>query len=101
MLKSSDLNITVLHVQHVILFIKLLHSDIDNIHLSTHVIFTHTFCFLVIYTQSVITCSTGVSSLYMCMTQPQRGCLWSPHINRVAALNHSCGCSGGSVRPGL
>ena len=55
----------------------------------------------VIYTHSVFTCSTGFSSLYMTSIRPQRDCLWSPHINPMESVNHSCGYSGGSLRPGL
>ena len=48
----------------------------------------------VTYTQSMFTRSTGVSSLHLYLYQSQRGCLWSPHINPMATVNHICGSSG-------
>ena len=76
-------------------FIRLIHTQLVytcNIHRDhLHWIDTH----------AVFTCNTGVSSLYLCNFPPQRGCPGSPHINQMDAVNHSCGCSGGSVRPGL
>ena len=49
----------------------------------------------------LFTCSTWFSSLYLWIFQPQIDCPVSLHINHVEAVNHSCGWSGGSVRPGL
>ena len=50
---------------------------------------------------AVFTCNTGVSSLYVRPSLPQRGSPGSPHINPMDSVNHSCGGSGGRVRPGL
>ena len=65
--------------------------------------FVYTVCLHGIYmnTHSGFSCSTGFSSLYLFLIQPQRGCLWSPHPSPEEAVNHSCRCSGGSGNPCL
>ena len=80
-----------------LLFINFLH--IYNIHLFTRDIYIHPHSLHMIHTQSVFTCNTGFSSLYQCIFQQQRGYLWSLHISPMEPVNHSCGYSGGSVRP--
>lgn len=51
------------------------------------------------YTHSLFTCNFVFSSLYLFLTQPQRGCLRRLHINPMEILNDSCQCSRGTVRP--
>ena len=63
-----------------------------------YVIYTYTLCLHIIDRVNWFTCNIGFSSLYVCHTQPQRGCLWCPHINPVDTVNDSCQCSGGTVR---
>ena len=43
------------------------------------------------YGLSLLSCSTGFSSLYMSPTQPQRDSPGSQHINPMYHVNHSCG----------
>ena len=47
--------------------------------------------------QSIFTHNTEFSLLYRFCFQPQKGCLWSPHINHMGSVTHSYQCSGESV----
>ena len=102
--KQQCCTCTVLCVHHtcIKLFKQFNDEDITNVYTFVYTWYIHTLKLFScdIYTECV-NCSTGVSSLYLWCTQPQRGCLWSPHINPMASVNHSCGWSGGSVHPGL
>ena len=54
-----------------------------------HEVFSNTQC-QCLHMQTVFnTYSTGFSSIYVCHTQSQRGCLWSPHIMPLDWINQS------------